>query len=67
MPLSLWFKGSLKDYAYDELLHSKTLFQFLNKKNVKKILDNHQKGQRDYSQKIWSLLFLNEWLNQNNI
>ena len=67
MPLSLWFKGSLKDYAYDELLTSKNLFQYLNKKNVNTILDNHQKGQRDYSQKIWSLLFLNEWLKQNNL
>ena len=67
MPLCLWFKGSLKDYAYDELLTSKNLFQYLNKKNVNTILDNHQKGQRDYSQKIWSLLFLNEWLKQNNL
>tara|TARA_R110002073_G_scaffold72537_1_gene177541 strand:- start:550865 stop:552721 length:1857 start_codon:yes stop_codon:yes gene_type:complete len=65
MPLNLWFKGSLKEYAYDELLGSKNLYQYLDKKNIKKILDNHQKGVRDYSQKIWSLLFLNEWLKKN--
>ncbi len=62
MPLELWFKGSLKDYAYDELLNSKGLYEYLDKKKVKGILDNHQKGLRNYSEKIWSLLFLNEWL-----
>ena len=66
VPLSVWFKGDLKEYARDTLLSSKQLFNLLDKKYVKKILDNHQKGMRDYSSKIWSLLFLDEWLKQNN-
>lgn len=65
MPLSIWFKDNLKDYSYETLLNSNKLYDFLNKNQVKQILDNHQKGLRDYSAKIWSLLFFNEWLNQN--
>lgn len=66
VPLSVWFKGELRDYAYDTLLNSNKLCSYLDKSYVNKILDYHQKGQRDFSSKIWSLLFFNEWLNQNN-
>lgn len=66
VPLSIWFKGNLKDYANDSLRESKKLYNFLDKQYVEKILNNHQKGMRDYSSKIWTLLFLNEWLNQNS-
>jgi len=66
VPLNNWFKGDLKEYAYDNLQNSKFLNDYLNPQYVNLILKNHQKGARDYSQKIWSLLFLNEWLKQNN-
>lgn len=65
MPLSIWFKGNLKEYAFDTLLNSPQLKEYLSFTYIKQILDNHQKGMRDYSPKIWSLLFLNEWLKQN--
>ncbi|NNC69328.1 MAG: asparagine synthase (glutamine-hydrolyzing), partial [Flavobacteriaceae bacterium] len=65
VPLDIWFKGNLREYANDTLRNSKNLYNFLEKKQVEKILMNHQKGMRDYSQKIWTLLFLNEWLKQN--
>ncbi len=66
VPLSVWFKGDLKEYSYDILKNSNYLSDFLNMNHVEKILDYHQKGIRDYHQKIWSLLFLNEWLKQNH-
>lgn len=66
VPLSIWFKGNLKEYANDSLRNSKHICSFLNKDYIEKILNNHQKGMRDYSEKIWTLLFLNEWLKQNN-
>lgn len=66
VPLDVWFKGDLKEYSYDELLNSNHLYNYLDKKYILKLLNNHQKGLRDFSQKIWSLLFLNEWLKQNN-
>ncbi len=65
VPLNVWFKGDLREFAADTLKNSRYLYDYLNPDSVNKILKNHQKGVRDYSQKIWSLLFLNEWLNQN--
>jgi asparagine synthase (glutamine-hydrolysing) len=66
VPLNIWFKDNLKDYAFDILLNETNLSTYLNKNYIREILMNHQKGLRDYSSKIWSLLFLNEWLAQNN-
>jgi asparagine synthase (glutamine-hydrolysing) len=65
VPLSVWFKGDLKQYAFDTLLNSSKIDTYLDKKRVSIILKYHQKGMRDYSAKIWSLLFLNEWMKQN--
>jgi len=66
VPLSVWFKGSLKSYAFDNLQSANnSLYDYVDKSYVNDVLINHQKGIRDYSQKIWSLLVLNEWLNQN--
>jgi len=67
VPLNKWFNDDLKEYALDTILSSKSLYSFLEKKHVKQLLDNSQKGVRDYSSKIWSLLIFDEWLKQNNI
>lgn len=66
VPMKMWFKDSLKEYAYDTLLQNTKLETYLDMKYVRAILDNHQKGLRNYHTKIWSLLFLNEWLKQND-
>ena len=66
IPLSQWFKADLKMYLQDVLLDAnQPLFNYLNKKYVEKQLDNHLNGMRDMSSKLWSLLFFNEWLKQN--
>ena len=65
IPLDYWFRDDLKDYAHDTLLNSLNLSDFLDMKGVRMILYNHQKGLRDYGDKIWALIFLNEWLRQN--
>lgn len=65
-PLSYWFKDNLKDYMFSALSNKKSkTFDYLDYDNVQTIMNNHQKGLRDYSGKIWSLLFLDEWLKQN--
>ena len=66
IPLDMWFKNDLKDYSYDVLLNSKFLHNILEKNQIENMLDNHQKGMRNYGAKIWSLLFLNEWFRQNS-
>ncbi len=66
IPLILWFKEDLKEYVNDTLLSGRSLSsQYLNKEYIRKIISNNQKGMRDLSTKVWSLVFFEEWLKQN--
>jgi asparagine synthase (glutamine-hydrolysing) len=66
VPVSSWFREDLKEYLSDTLLSSKAkINDYLCKDEVSMIVLNHNKGMRDYSSKIWSLLFLEEWLVKN--
>jgi asparagine synthase (glutamine-hydrolysing) len=67
IPLSLWFKDDLKEYVNDVLLSNNSLISnYLDKFYVKKIIGENNTGMRDFSSRIWSLLFLEEWLKQSN-
>lgn len=67
IPLSYWFKDELKNYVYDNLTGGTSkMLDYFNKKAIVNTINYHQKDIRDYSGKLWSLLFLNEWLKQNN-
>jgi len=66
VPLEIWFKSELKDYMYSVLGNRySTLYNYLNFSYVQEILNQHIKGVKDYSFKIWSILFFDEWLKQN--
>ena len=68
VPLSLWFKDDLKEYVNDTLIcKSPALSNYLDHIYVKDIIEKSRNGQRDFSSKIWSLVFFEEWLNQNQI
>jgi asparagine synthase (glutamine-hydrolysing) len=62
-PLRIWFKKDLKDYVNDRLIQRQgPLYEFLNPDFVVKTVQRHQNGMRDFNQKLWALLFLDEWL-----
>jgi asparagine synthase (glutamine-hydrolysing) len=64
VPLKVWFKDDLKEYVNDQLLGTKgPLYEYLDPAYVSKIVNEHNKGMRDFNNKIWSLLFLDQWLN----
>jgi len=66
IPLTAWFKEELKQYMHDTLLTRKPFFsEFLDKKYVQEFVTKSQSGMRDFSPRIWSLLFFEEWLKQN--
>ena len=68
VPISMWFKDSLKDYVGDTLLSNNSkLNSYFNSKEINNIINNHNRGNRDFSAKIWSLLFLEVWMKNNNI
>lgn len=63
VPLSIWFKDDLKTYVNDTLLSQNPLLSsYLDKNYVRKIVENNSSGMRDFSTRIWSLLFFEEWL-----
>lgn len=67
VPLSLWFKGDLKEFVNDTLLSQNPLLsKYLDKNYVKKIVLEDRKGRRDFNSKIWSLIVFEEWLKQNS-
>ena len=64
VPMKAWFKDDLKEYVNDRLLNTKgPLYDYLDPDYVSKIVKDHNKGMRDFNDKIWSLLFLDQWLN----
>jgi len=66
VPLSAWFRGSLKEFVNDTLITNNPLLAgYLNKDYVRNVINDNTAGMRDFSRKIWSLLFFEEWLKQN--
>jgi asparagine synthase (glutamine-hydrolysing) len=66
VPLSFWFKDNLKEYVNDVLLSQNSFLSlYLDRKYIRKIVENNASGTKDFSNHIWSLIFFEEWLKQN--
>jgi asparagine synthase (glutamine-hydrolysing) len=69
VPISVWFKDNLKSYVDDTFMSNDCLlYNYLEKKFVLKTVSNNEQSRRvrwDLSEKVWALLFFNEWLKQN--
>ncbi len=62
MPLSRWFKKDFLGYSHDILLSRRSRERnILNPAVVEKLLTNHQKNGRDFSNELWTLLFFEHW------
>ena len=67
VPISVWFKDELKEYVNDTLLSGNPLLsQYLDKNYVRSMVEDNRDGMRDFSSRIWSLIWFEEWLKQNN-
>ncbi|NND06798.1 MAG: asparagine synthase (glutamine-hydrolyzing) [Saprospiraceae bacterium] len=63
VPLKHWFKHDLKPYLQDTLLSNNSpLHTYLEPAAIKKLIKDHATGMRDLNQKIWTLVFLHAWL-----
>jgi asparagine synthase (glutamine-hydrolysing) len=62
IPRDQWFQRDLKQYAAD-LLTSKKFKErgYFDDRNVRMMLDEHVRGQRDYSTWIWCLINFELW------
>jgi asparagine synthase (glutamine-hydrolysing) len=65
VPIDVWFRGKLKNYAYDLLLSEKSVKRGIFKKeSVRKILDTHAKTKISYAYHIWALITLELWFRE---
>ena len=68
IPLSVWFKDDLKTFIHDTFNSADCLvYNFLDKKFVQNTINQNGKAlwfRQNASEKIWALLFFNEWLRQ---
>jgi asparagine synthase (glutamine-hydrolysing) len=65
VPLESWFHNELRDMTWD-ILRSRRMIErgIFDIKTIKDLLEQHQNGQRDCSQQIWTLLVLEVWQQQ---
>jgi len=61
-PVDQWFRGQMKNYAYEVLLDSKTLSRnYFKKEGITRLLDDHCRRKINYGEAIWALVFLELW------
>ena len=71
VPLDHWFRNELKPLTQDVLLHPEArCLEFFQASTIQQLVQQHETGQQDHSQRLWSLLFfemwMREWLSNNN-
>jgi asparagine synthase (glutamine-hydrolysing) len=62
VPLEGWFRADLKPLAYDVLL-SRQLRErgYFNEPVIRRLLDEHTRGERSWHYQLWNLLVLELW------
>ncbi|MCG3128940.1 MAG: Asparagine synthetase [glutamine-hydrolyzing] 1 [Phycisphaerae bacterium] len=68
IPIRDWFRGALHDYARELLLSpAARSVQFLERRAMRRIIERHAAGMRDFSRKIWTLLMFEHWCRRYGI
>lgn len=62
VPIEMWFKNGLKDITEQTLFHSKLAQRgYFNIDFIRWMWDQHQKGLRNFSSHLWTLLMFELW------
>jgi asparagine synthase (glutamine-hydrolysing) len=62
VPIGHWFRGQLQPFLRETILAEKALRRGLFKpETVKRLVELHTRGERDYSHQLWTLLMLELW------
>lgn len=65
VPIDVWFRGELKNYAYATLLSPRAIDRGIFKKEaVKELLDTHNTTRISYAYHIWALITLELWFQE---
>lgn len=62
LPLSVWFRGDLRDYLTDWLAPGVVRrLELLDERVVARLLDEHLRGRHNHENKLWALLIFVIW------
>jgi hypothetical protein len=62
VPLDQWFRGSLAPLLRDVLLSPQALGRgYFRESEVRRLVDAHASGRRNYEKQLWILLLLELW------
>ena len=65
VPVGHWFRGKMQPFLREVLLSEKAVRRDLFKTDaVRQLIELHTRGERDYSQQLWTLLMLELWFNR---
>lgn len=65
LPLDRWFRTDLQAFVYDHLLETPPLFgEIFDPSRIRSFLDRYFASNVDYSDHVWTLLWLAEWMRQ---
>ena len=65
VPISIWFRGPLKEFLRDHLMSRKFLDRgIVSEPFLRLLLEEHQSGRRDNGVRLWMLLMLELWFEQ---
>jgi asparagine synthase (glutamine-hydrolysing) len=66
MPIGKWFRTTLREYLTDTLLSPRAAQRgLLDPPTVRRMVNDHLSGGRDYGFALWTLMMLEVWAQQN--
>jgi asparagine synthase (glutamine-hydrolysing) len=68
IPIAKWMNSDLRDFTNDTL-HSNNIkkHNIFNSNIVTSLLSEHQSGKRNNYKKLWPIIVLTNWINNNNL
>ena len=62
VPIGHWFRGTLQPFLRETILSEAALKRDLFRPEaVRRLVESHTRGERDYSHQLWTLLMLELW------
>lgn len=63
LPLDQWFRSDLKQFVHDQIMSAPAPFwQMFDRIKIEKFLNRYHDSRVDYSDHVWALLWLSEWM-----
>ena len=67
IPLDEWIKGPLKNDFYESISDENLSHNLINPSMVKKMLDDHIDGKRNWQNQLWAIYSFQSWFYENEI